>query len=57
MDLIYVNGIDIVSEDEKAYLENLNEVSRVMNKVSVGNHKKAMKIILEIIKRTCFHFL
>lgn len=50
--LIYLSRMDIVSEDEKkANLENINEISRVVNKVGGENHKKAMKMILDSINK------
>jgi hypothetical protein len=45
--LVYISRIDIVSEDEKkAYLNQMSEISRLVNKVGSEDHKRAMKRIL-----------
>ncbi|HII83286.1 MAG TPA: DUF447 family protein, partial [Methanobacterium subterraneum] len=49
--LVYLSRIDIVSEDEKkAYLDQISEISRVVNKVGSDDHKQAMKKILESLE-------
>ena len=49
--LVYLSRIDMVSEDEKkAYLHQIIEISRVVNKVGSEDHKKAMKKILESLE-------
>jgi Uncharacterized conserved protein len=50
--LVYLSRINIVSEDEKkAYLHQISEISRVVNKVGSEDHKKAMKKILESLEK------
>ncbi len=50
--LVYFSRIDIVSEDEKQKnLDKINELSSVVNKVGGEDHKKAMKLILDNLKK------
>lgn len=50
--LVYISRMDMAPpEKQKFYQEEIREISRVVNKVGGKDHKKAMKMIKEYLKK------